>query len=420
MERALLRPRPRGPEKATPPLGPAPCSSMLDDPLVQWRLRRCRGEEPTLDTPVVSRALLGSAAPQGALQGAVPWESRDPPEAPWPITGHLRKHQGASSPQAVSQEPWGKEPCWKSHDTCKAPWPMRSSSLDTLQGALYSQSRDSHEASWQISSRCCASLHQGAPPCGKRESHEPLRQEPLWEPQDCLGALRCVPDWRPCDSQRALQLARESLPESLRLGWPGLRSRDRCEAPQPLRSSARDALQGALLQQPLALLAQEVPCGSGQTLLGLPPPVTCRTPRPSAGPPPLDAAMPPPSHKGTPSGHRDPPGMPTWVPSTHGGANKAVTPQNCTIEVQRLPKSPSLPPPPLRLPPVLSLPICPQEYLGGSGCSKEGVGGVFGVSRGSMRVSGVFGGPLRLQKDFGGCMGSTGNQKWLGGGTGCL
>lgn len=48
-------------------------------------------------------------------------------------------------------------------------------------------------------------------------------------------------------------------------------------------------------------LAQEVPCRAGAPLVELPPPVTCRSPRPSAGRLPLHAAMPPPSHKGTPS-----------------------------------------------------------------------------------------------------------------------
>ncbi|XP_041903436.1 histone H3-like centromeric protein A isoform X6 [Corvus kubaryi] len=37
-------------------------------------------------------------------------------------------------------------------------------------------------------------------------------------------------------------------------GGPGLRSREPREAPQPIRSSARDALQGAPLQQPLGCL----------------------------------------------------------------------------------------------------------------------------------------------------------------------
>lgn len=225
-----------------------------------------------MDTPLVDRALLGSAAPQGALQraprgrsrgfpgalqGAAPWESRDPPEAPRQITTHFRKHQGASSAQAVSQEPRWQEPCWSSRDTHKALWPMRSSSLDTLQGALCSQSRDSHEAPWQISSSCCACLHQGAPPCGKRESHDPLRQEPFWGPHDCLGALRCVADWKSCDSQGALRPARTALPEPLHRGEPRLRSRDPCESPQPIRSSACDALQGAPLQQPLGEAPEE-------------------------------------------------------------------------------------------------------------------------------------------------------------------
>lgn len=219
-----------------------------------------------MDTPLVGRALPGSAPPQGALQraprgrspdfpralqGAAPWESREPPEAPRPITRHFCKHQGASSPQAVSQELWWQEPCWSSHDAHKALWPMRSSSLDTLQGALCSRSCDSHEAPWQISTGCCASRHQGASPCGKRESHDPLQQEPFWGTHGCLGAVRCVADWKSCDSQGALRPARVALPEPLHRGGPSLRSRDACEAPQPIRSSACDALQGALLQQPL-------------------------------------------------------------------------------------------------------------------------------------------------------------------------
>ncbi|XP_039909542.1 uncharacterized protein LOC120747596 isoform X2 [Hirundo rustica] len=262
---ALLRPHPRGPEKAKPLLGSTPCTSILDDPLVQWRLRRCRGEEPALDTPLVGRALLGSAAPQAALQGvprgrsrdppwtlqgAVPWESHDP-EAPGPITRHFRRHQEASSPQAVSQEPWWQEPCWRSHDTHKAFWPMRSSSLDTLQGALYSRSRDSHEVPWQKSSSSCASLHVGAPPCGKQESQDPLRQEPFWGPHDGPWAQRRLPDWKLCDSQSALRPAREALPEPLHWGGRGLRSCDTCVGPQPIRSTACDALQGVPLQQPL-------------------------------------------------------------------------------------------------------------------------------------------------------------------------
>lgn len=233
-------------------------------------MRRCRGEEPALDTPSAGRALLGSAAPQGALQGAVPWGSRDPSEGPWPIRRHFCRplHQGASSPQPGSQEPLWREPCWRSHDSHKALWPMRSSSLDTPQGALYSQSRDSHEALWPVSSSCCATLHQGAPPCGKRESHEPLRQEPCWGSRDCLEALRCAPHWKPRDSQDALRPAREALPEPLRRGAPGLRSRDAREAPQPIRSSACGALQGAPLQQPLGE-APEAPLWVRGTPVGL-------------------------------------------------------------------------------------------------------------------------------------------------------
>ncbi|KAM7070919.1 uncharacterized protein M8220_004538 isoform 2-T2 [Acridotheres tristis] len=92
--------------------------------------------------------------------------------------------------------------------------------------------------------------------------------------------------------------------------------------------------------------------------------------RPSGRPPSLDAAMPPPGHKGTPSGHRDPPGMPTWATPTHGGANKAVTPQNCTREVGRPPKSPLLPPPTLGLPPIPSPP------------HMSPIGGFWGLERG--------------------------------------
>ncbi|XP_037982035.1 uncharacterized protein LOC119696399 isoform X4 [Motacilla alba alba] len=263
---ALLRPRPRGPERAKPLLGSAPCSSTLEDPLVQWRLRRCRGEEPALDTPLVGRARLGSAAPRGslqgappgksrdsrgALQGAVPWQSRDPPEAQRPIGRRFCPHQGLSSPLPVSPEPLWQEPCWRPHDCHRTLWPTRSSSLDTLQGAGYSQSGDSHHAPRQISSSCCAPLRHGAPPHGERESHEPLPQEPFWGSHDCLGALWCAPYWKSCDSQDALWPAREALPEPLRRGGPGLRSGDAREAPQPIRSSARDALQRAPWQQPL-------------------------------------------------------------------------------------------------------------------------------------------------------------------------
>ncbi|XP_063039030.1 uncharacterized protein LOC134434281 [Melospiza melodia melodia] len=248
---ALLRPGPRGPEGAKALLGSALCSSTLDDPLVQWRLGRCRGKEPALDTPLVGRALLGSAAPRGSLQGVLPGRSRDPPEAPWPIGRHFCKHQGASSPQAGSQEPLWQDPCWRPPDSRKTLWPLRSSSLDTLQGALYSQSRDSHHALRQISSSCCAPLHQGVPP-GKRDSHEPLLQEPLWGSHDCLGALWCAPYWKSRGSQDALGPAREALPEPLPQGGPGFRSHDPREAPQPIRNSARDAPQEAPWQQPLA------------------------------------------------------------------------------------------------------------------------------------------------------------------------
>ncbi|XP_074387725.1 uncharacterized protein LOC141726661 isoform X2 [Zonotrichia albicollis] len=250
---ALLKPRPRGPERAKALLGSAPSSSTLDDPLVQWRLGRCRGKEPALDTPLVCRALLGSAAPRGSLQGVPPGRSRDSPEAPWPIGRHFCKHQGASSPQAVSQEPLWQDPCWRPPDSRKTLWPMRSSSLDTLQGALYSQSRDSHHALRQISSSCCAPLHQGAPP-GKRDSHEPLLQEPFQGSHDCLGALWCAPYWKSRSSQDALGPAREALPEPPPQGGPGFRSRDPREAPQPIRSSAHDALQEAPWQPPLGPL----------------------------------------------------------------------------------------------------------------------------------------------------------------------
>lgn len=93
--------------------------------------------------------------------------------------------------------------------------------------------------------------------------------------------------------------------------------------------------------------------------------------------------------------------MPTWVSPTQGGANKAVTPQNCTREVGKPPESPPLLPLPLGLSPILSPPICPQEHFGGSGGSKEGVAGVLGVCRGSVRVCGVFGGALSLKISLG-------------------
>ncbi|XP_031954057.1 basic salivary proline-rich protein 1-like isoform X3 [Corvus moneduloides] len=242
--------------------------STLGDPLVQWRLRRCQREEPALDAPSAGRALPGSAAPQGALQGvprgrshdppgalqgAVPWGPRDPPGGHWPIRRHLCKplRQGAPSAQAGSQEPLRREPCWRPPGSRGALWATGSGPLGARQGALYSQSRDSREALSPVSRSCWASLHQGAPPCGKRESHEPLRQEPCWGSPDCLEALRCASPLRPRDSQDALRPAREALPEPLRRGGPGLRSREPREAPQPLRSSARDALQGAPLQRPL-------------------------------------------------------------------------------------------------------------------------------------------------------------------------
>ncbi|RLV88257.1 hypothetical protein DV515_00015509 [Chloebia gouldiae] len=258
---AQLRPRRPGTERAKPLLDSAPCSSTLRDPLVQWRSRRCRGEEPALDTPLAGRALLGSAAPQGslqgvvrgrsrdppgALQGAAPWRPRDPPEAPWPIRRHFCKYQGLPSPRAVSQEPFWQDPCWRPRDSHQALGPMRSSSLDTLREARCSQPRDSHHATGQIRSSCCAPLHQGAPPCGKGESHQPLLQEPLWGSHDCLGALWRAPHSKSRDSQDALEV----LPEPLCRGGPGLRSRGPREAPPSVRSSARGAPQGAPWQQP--------------------------------------------------------------------------------------------------------------------------------------------------------------------------
>lgn len=126
--------------------------------------------------------------------------------------------------------------------------------MDTLQGAGYSQSRHSHEAPWQISSCCCASAHQGMPPCGKQESHEPLRHEPFLWSHHCLGALQRAPYRR---SQDALQPAKEAHPEPLCWGALDMQSRDPCKAPQPMRSSALDALQGALLQQPLGEAPEE-------------------------------------------------------------------------------------------------------------------------------------------------------------------
>lgn len=136
-------------------------------------------------------------------------------EAPWPIGRHSCKHHGASSSHAVSQEPLRQDPCWRPPDSHKTLWPMRSSSLDTLQGALYSQSRDSHHALQQISSSCCAPLHQGAPPNGKQKSHEPLLQEPFWGSHECLGALSCAPHWKSRGSQDVVRPAREALPEPL-------------------------------------------------------------------------------------------------------------------------------------------------------------------------------------------------------------
>ncbi|XP_037982048.1 uncharacterized protein LOC119696404 isoform X2 [Motacilla alba alba] len=119
-------------------------------------------------------------------------------------------------------------------------------------------------------------------PCRGQGTHS---QEPFWGSHDCLGALWCAPYWKSCDSQDALWPAREALPEPLRRGGPGLRSGDPREAPQPIRSSARDALQRAPWQQPLG------------------------PSRPSWN-----------AHLSTPA---------------HGGANKAMRPQNCTGEPAR-------------------------------------------------------------------------------------
>ncbi|KAM4755303.1 uncharacterized protein ACIQIH_019805 isoform 1-T1 [Cyanocitta cristata] len=236
---ALLSTRPRGPESAKPPFGSAPSRSSLGDPLVQWRLRRCQREEPALDAPSAGSALPGSAAPQralpgvprersrdppGTLQGAVPWGPRDPAGGPWPIGRHLCKplRQGAPSAQAGSQEPLRREPCWRPPGSRGALWATGSGSLAARQGALYSQSRDAREALRPVGRTCWASLHQGAPPCGKRESHEPLRQEPCRGSPDCLEALRSAPRLRSRDSQDALRPAREALPEPLRRGGAGL------------------------------------------------------------------------------------------------------------------------------------------------------------------------------------------------------
>ncbi|XP_039584765.1 uncharacterized protein LOC120511570 [Passer montanus] len=210
---ALLRPRPCGPGRAEPALGSAPCSSALDDPLVQWRLRRCQWEEPALDTPLVG----------GALQGAGPRESREPAEAPWPIRSRLCGHQGAWPSLAVSQEPLRREPCWESRDPAEAPRP--------------------------IGSRLCG--HQGAWP-SPAISQEPLRREPCWESRDCGGAPWRAPYWTSC-----LRPAMEALPEPLRRAGPGSRPRDPREAPQPIRSGACDAHQGEPWEQPLGEAPEE-------------------------------------------------------------------------------------------------------------------------------------------------------------------
>nr|XP_032601806.2 uncharacterized protein LOC115491631 isoform X1 [Taeniopygia guttata] len=255
---AQLRARRPGAERTKPLLDSAPCSSALHDPLVQWRSRRCRGEEPAVDTPLAGRALLGSLQgldrggsrdPTGAMQAAAPGRPRDPAEAPWPIRRHFRKHQGLPSARAVCQEPFWQDPCWRPRDSHQALGPVRSTSPDTLREARCSQPHDSHHAPGQSSSSCCAPLHQGAPPCGKRESHQPLLQEPLWGSHDCLGALWCAPHWESRDSQDALRPPRE---EPLCRGGRGLRSRGPREAPPSVRSSARGAPQGAPWQQPRA------------------------------------------------------------------------------------------------------------------------------------------------------------------------
>ncbi|XP_037982049.1 uncharacterized protein LOC119696404 isoform X3 [Motacilla alba alba] len=217
---ALLRPRPRGPERAKPLLGSAPCSSTLEDPLVQWRLRRCRGEEPALDTPLVGRARLGSAAPRGslqgappgksrdsrgALQGAVPWQSRDPPEAPRPIGRRFCPHQGLSSPLPVSPEPLWQEPCWRPHDSHKTLWPTRSSSLDTLQGAGYSQSGPSRP-SWNA--HLSTPAHGGANKAMRPQNctGEPAR--PRGGSRDC-GSHHAP---RPRQSRRSRECPLRSVP----------------------------------------------------------------------------------------------------------------------------------------------------------------------------------------------------------------
>ncbi|XP_064496697.1 uncharacterized protein LOC135406072 isoform X2 [Pseudopipra pipra] len=137
----LLRPRPRGPQGAEPPLssapaGPASVGPVPDDLLIQWRLKRRRGEELALDT-----------CPAG---GATQWEAREPSETP--IRGRFctSHRQGATSSRPDSQESlqwqpylrsrdatgalWGA-PCWVSRDPQDALLPIRSDVQDSQQGA---------------------------------------------------------------------------------------------------------------------------------------------------------------------------------------------------------------------------------------------------------------------------------------------
>ncbi|XP_017694800.1 PREDICTED: uncharacterized protein LOC108509745 isoform X1 [Lepidothrix coronata] len=137
----LLRPRPRGPEGAEPllssaPADPAPVGPVPDDPLIQWRLRRRRGEELALDT-----------CPVG---GATHWESREPSETPSRGRFCTSHRQGPTSSRPHSQESlqwepylrsrdatgalWGA-PCWVSRDPQDALRPIRSSVQDAQQGA---------------------------------------------------------------------------------------------------------------------------------------------------------------------------------------------------------------------------------------------------------------------------------------------
>ncbi|XP_071429735.1 uncharacterized protein [Pithys albifrons albifrons] len=133
----LLRPRTRGPEGAESPLGPAPSSPTLGDPLVQWRLRRCRGEEPALDTPSVGGGSSVPRDPPGARQWPLYGERRDPPEPPQRIRSHVcvSPQRGAPLPQPNSQEPLQREPCFGSRDAPGALW-----------GAPCWGSRDSQDA----------------------------------------------------------------------------------------------------------------------------------------------------------------------------------------------------------------------------------------------------------------------------------